>query len=98
MKLWVMVGLFTAASIPWAAASEITECGLDTRQNTRVEAPAAQPEERDVRKAANPARQQSGMATATEQRAAPRIEARRRSGSVARRIPDAMLIDGRGAL
>lgn len=99
MKLWILVGLFSAASIPWAAASEITECGLDQRQTARVEAPAPALEgpaaERDVRKAARPARE-AETATTQGQRATPRVD-RRRYGS-ARRIPDAMLIDGRGAL
>lgn len=97
MKLWVLVGLFSAVSIPWAAASETTECGLDTRRNTQVEA-APPVEERDTRKAARTTRQQADGAMAVAQRPAIRSETpRRRNGSI-RRVPDAVLIDGRGAL
>ncbi|MGE0595411.1 MAG: hypothetical protein AB7P07_03550 [Hyphomonadaceae bacterium] len=99
MKLWILAGLFSAATIPWAAAAETTECGLDTRRNTQIEAAPPPVEERDTRKAARSAPQQAANGVAMAQRPqAVRSEApRRRNGSI-RRVPDAVLIDGRGAL
>lgn len=97
MKLWILAGLFSAVAIPLASASQApTECGLDTREIVREEAPAAAETPRRTRKAARVLREEAANAS-VGQRAAPRLEQRRRRGSL-RRIPDAMLIDGRGAL
>ncbi len=97
MKLWILAGLFSAVAIPWASASEtLTECGLDTRQIVRHETPANAETPRRTRKAARVLREEAANAS-VGQIAAPRLEQRRPGGSL-RRIPDAMLIDGRGAL
>ena len=97
MKLWILAGLFTAATIPWASAMEtVTECGLDMRQVIREAAPANVEAPPTTRKAARPPRDEAANAS-VGQRAAPRTDQRRPGGSL-RRIPDAMLIDGRGAL
>ena len=94
MKLWILAALFSVAAIPLATASETaTECGLDTRQIVREEAPQAAPAPRRARKPAPGPRAEANAAV----RAAHRSEPRRALGSL-RRIPDAMLIDGRGAL
>lgn len=101
MKLWLLVGLFSVATIACAAASEsATECGLDTRRVTQEEtALVASPQAetqiaREVRKERRAFRNSAEANVA--QAPAPRTD-RRRSGSQ-RRVPDAMLIDGRGAL
>lgn len=91
MRLLVLVGLFTAAMAPFAAAAENTaECEVDdTRRNAQQrveEQPAA-----ETTRTARP----TAMREATAQQA--RNEPRRRSGS-RKRIPDAVLIGGRGAL
>jgi hypothetical protein len=89
MRVWVIAGLFTIASAPFAAAAEdISECQLDesrrashTRADTPPDAPqVARPTvaQRDV--AEEPVRQPAD---------------RRRNG---KRIPDAQLIGPRGAL
>lgn len=103
MRLWVLAGLFTLAAIPMAQASESAiECGLETPQLLRdvtltaVETPAPV-----SRKGARPVREETAnaappAANATP-RQAPQNDQRRRGGSL-RRIPDAMLIDGRGVL
>lgn len=108
MKPWLLAGLFTLATIPLAHASEAAvECGLETPQLLRevtalsVEASVAAP---STRKAAadDQSREQAANAgaAATESaapRPTPRNERRRRGGSLTR-VPDAMLIDGRGVL
>jgi hypothetical protein len=101
MKLWALAGLFTIAFVPWAHASEAAiECGLQTPQLLReativgVDAPA-----QVTRKAARPAREEASAnpSGAAASRPSQQNEQRRRGGSL-RRIPDAMLIDGRGVL
>ncbi|MDX2277494.1 MAG: hypothetical protein NW206_18760 [Hyphomonadaceae bacterium] len=105
MKLWVLAGLFTVAAIPLANASEAAvDCGLETPQLLRdvtllsVEAapPVASKGERPARAAtaANTSPAAPGVAAPPP---ATQNDQRRRGGSL-RRIPDAMLIDGRGVL
>lgn len=97
MRVWILAGLFSVVAIPWASASQTpTECGLDTRQIVRQEPPASAEAPRRTRKAARVLREEAANASAA-QRAAPRLE-QSRPGASLRRVPDAMLIDGRGAL
>jgi hypothetical protein len=103
MKLWVLAGLFTVAMIPLAQASETAiECGLETPQLLRDVTVASVDTQTPVaNKGARPARAESANAAAPPANVAPRpaqpADQRRRGGSL-RRIPDAMLIDGRGVL
>lgn len=104
MKLWVLAGLFTLAAMPMAQASEAAiECGLETPQLLREVTIAAVETQAPVsRKGARPTREEAANATPREpanvtQRQAPQGDQRRRGGSL-RRIPDALLIDGRGVL
>lgn len=91
MKVWVLAGLFTVATAPFAAAAENTaECQLDdTRraEQTRLDTAAAPPPPVVVRPSAAPRE-------TAEQTARPDAQ-RRRSGKP---IPDAELIGPRGAL
>jgi hypothetical protein len=89
MKVWVLAGLFTVATAPFAAAAEnVAECQLDETRRTaaeRVEPPPASP---------------ATVARATVAQRAPETTQRqpverRRNG---KRIPDAELIGPRGAL
>jgi hypothetical protein len=103
MKLLVLSGLFMAAMIPLAQASETAiECGLETPQLMReVTVAAVEAPVQVARKGARPVREDAASASPPAASAAPRqspqTEQRRRGGSL-RRIPDAMLIDGRGVL
>jgi hypothetical protein len=89
MKVLILTGLFTAAMVPLAAASETTaECQLDdTRRATqqRVEAPASPA----------PTARPTVAPRETAEQATPRETPRRRN---VKRIPDAELIGPRGAL
>jgi hypothetical protein len=95
----LLAGLFSIASISMAAAAEdATECGLDARRVVQVEAsvdgPAAA-ERRGPRKVTRTMRDAANVSVG--QRPAVSANARRRNGSL-RRVPDAVLIDGRGVL
>jgi len=90
MKVWILAGIFSAATVPFAAAAENTvECQLDdarriVEQRSETPPPAPTP--------GQPAVAQRGDGD----EATPRPSAdRRRSG---KRIPDAELIGPRGAL
>jgi len=90
MKVWVLAGLFTVATAPFAAAAEnVTACQLDESRRTAAERAETPP----LPVPANVAR-----ATVAQRAPAPAqgqpVE-RRRSG---KRIPDAELIGPRGAL
>lgn len=89
MKVWILAGVFTVATIPFAAAVENTaECQLDeTRRSVeqRVTTPQAP--------APAVARPTVAQRDAEE---TPRVPADRRRGG--KRIPDAELIGPRGAL
>lgn len=91
MKMWVLAGLFSVATVPAAFAVEsTTECQVDDTRRVveqRIEAPPA------------PAAPTIARPTVAQRDATlaetPRLETRRRSG---KRIPDAELIGPRGAL
>jgi hypothetical protein len=96
MKVWVLAGLFTFATAPFAmAAEDPAECQLDEARRTaqqRVDTPPADP-------AATIARPTVAQRDTTVE-PAPRASTaggtdRRRNG---KRIPDAQLIGPRGAL
>jgi hypothetical protein len=98
MKLWTLIGLFSVLSIPAAFASETTsECRLDARQPARVEATMAPADVREAVKAARVTQSQAQNAIVVPRPLARAETARRRNGSP-RRVPDALLIDGRGIL
>lgn len=86
MKVWVLAGLFTVATIPFAAAAEdATECQVDeTRRatQTRTDAPPAPPPQVVV---VRPTAEREAEPPAAR-------DARRRNG---KRIPDAELIGPR---
>ncbi len=91
MKMWVIAGLFSAATVPAAFAVEsTTECQVDDTRRAAVQQ-RAEP--------AAPAAPTVARPTVAQREAAPaetpRLETRRRSG---KRIPDAELIGLRGAL
>lgn len=92
MKVWVLAGLFTVVTAPFAAAAEdVTACQLDeSRRATqeRADAPAAPPAA-----VARPTVVERDVAVQAPRATAP-VE-RRRNG---KRIPDAQLIGPRGAL
>jgi hypothetical protein len=99
MKLWILAGLFTALWAPLAAAETTTvNCDVDDTQRSvqqRVDAaPAPAAPARTVRGGASSSGGQRGEVAVAP---TPRNEAARRRG-VSRRIPDAELIGGRGAL
>lgn len=103
MKLWMLAGLFSVATISMANASESAiDCGLDTPQ-LMSELTVANVEAAPVsRKGGRAPREEAAntaqpVAPAATPRQAPAPEQRRRGGS-SRRVPDAMLIDGRGVL
>lgn len=98
MKTWVLAGLFTVVTAPFAVAAETTtECQLDPDRRSveqRLDAPAP------------PAAPTTGRPTVTQREVTPppataadqvrqAANERRRSG---KRIPDAELIGPRGAL
>lgn len=89
MKFWVLVGFFSAAAIPMAAASESSaDCQVDDTRpavQQRADAPPPAPP-------ANAAR--PTLAQGAETPARPELS-RRRTG---KRIPDAELIGPRGTL
>lgn len=99
MKLWIFAGLFTIMSAPVAAAAESTiACDVDDTQRSvqqRVDASPAAPNVTDASK-----QRGAGVVAPRGETASPtiaRTEPQRRR-SVTRRIPDAELIGGRGAL
>jgi hypothetical protein len=91
MKIWALVGLFSVATIPFAAAAETTEeCQIDDTRRAvreRVDVPQAAPTTAAPTAAAVP-RETAEAVTRAE-------PLRRRGG---KRIPDAELIGPRGAL
>lgn len=101
MKLWAIAGVLTVAWTPISAAAETTrhceaqdECSLRA-QTIVAPAPAGgSRQEAPAREAGGARARQAEAATAA--RTARADLARRRGGS--RRIPDAELIGGRGAL
>ena len=100
MKFWVLAGLFTAATVPFATAAEASaECQVDdTRRTPHVRIDGGSP----GGSAPQTARPTSATPDASAEQVAQREAAeaaraaeRRRSG---KRIPDAELIGPRGAL
>lgn len=92
MKVLVLAGLFTAATIPFAAASETTiECQVDDMRREATQTVQPQPQA----PAPTVARPTSVTREAAADPAA-RVPADRRRGG--KRIPDAELIGPRGAL
>jgi len=91
MKVWILAGAFTVATIPFAAASETTiDCQLDdTRRSAEQRVP---PPPAPGPTVARPTVAQRDADADQAQRAA--VD-RRRGG---KRIPDAELIGPRGAL
>jgi hypothetical protein len=91
MKVWVLAGLFTVITAPFAAAAETdAECQLDETRRAaeqRIDGAAAAPS------TARPTVAQRDLSPA-EQAVRSTVE-RRRNG---KRIPDAELIGPRGAL
>ncbi|MBN8605713.1 MAG: hypothetical protein J0L81_02240 [Caulobacterales bacterium] len=92
MKAWILAGMITAATVPFAAASENEiECQLDeVRRATETRSSEAPP---PAGVAARPAASVQRDSVEQAQRAAP---PRRRSGKTP--IPDAELIGPRIAL
>lgn len=92
MKVFVLAGLFTAATVPFAAAAETTiECQLDDTRRAASQSVQPQP--------AAPAPTVARPTGATREAAADpavRTPADRRRGG--KPIPDAELIGPRGAL
>lgn len=87
MKIWILAGIFSAMTIPFAAAAETSaDCQLDdARRGTQRQ--AAQPQ-------ASPSTPRQALADRAAEPARPDAP-RRRSG---KHIPDAELIGVRGAL
>ena len=94
MKAWILAGLFTVVTAPFAAAAEDTsECQLDEQRaaaSRQTEDVVAENEEANV---ARPTVAQRVVTPNTARRAGGTD--RRRNG---KRIPDAQLIGPRGAL
>jgi hypothetical protein len=101
MKFWVLAGLFTAATVPFATAAEASaECQVDdTRRTPHVRIDGGAPGGSAPAQTARPTsatRDAAGQVAQREAAEAARVAAeRRRSG---KRIPDAELIGPRGAL
>ncbi|MEZ6022269.1 MAG: hypothetical protein R3C16_02380 [Hyphomonadaceae bacterium] len=111
MKVWVLAGLFSVATVPFAAAAEVTEdCQLDdSRRGISIQridsATASGGGGGQTTAQATPAPTTARPTVATretvdeevEREEAERVEAaqRRRNGN---RVPDAELIGPRGAL
>ncbi|MGE0743497.1 MAG: hypothetical protein AB7O98_19355 [Hyphomonadaceae bacterium] len=93
MKVWILAGLFTVATVPFAAAAEVTaECQLDESRRATQERSDVAPAAPALPSVARPVVAQRDAVTETAARAGGE---RRRSG---KRIPDAELIGPRGAL
>ncbi len=99
MKLWVLAGMFTAATVPFAAAAESSaECQVDeARRTAQVRIDNGGPGGSAPGARVTSAPRDSGEQVAQrEAEAAPRPSVdRRRNGKP---IPDAELIGPRGAL
>lgn len=98
MKTWVLAGLFTVVTAPFAVAAETTaECQLDPDRRSvaqRLDAPAA-PAAPNVGRPATTQREVTPPPAAAADQVRQAANERRRSG---KRIPDAELIGPRGAL
>lgn len=105
MKLWIFAGLFTVMWAPMAVAAESTAaCDVDDTQRSvqqRVDSSPAMPTVSDAQKRGGSAASNGVVVAAPRAETATptvaRTEPQRRRG-VTRRIPDAELIGGRGAL
>ena len=102
MKFWVLAGLFTAATVPFATAAEASaECQVDdTRRTPHVRIDGGAPGGSAPVQTARPtsATREAAAEQVAQREAAEAARAaaeRRRNG---KRIPDAELIGPRGAL
>lgn len=98
MKFWILVGLFSAAAIPMASASErpmeahFIQVEM-RRADERVEPPVSPTPQRVV----GPTQRDGGSPATTTTVQRPTEPTRRRGGS-RKRVPDAVLMAPRGAL
>ena len=110
MKVWVLASLFSVAAVSWASAAEVEPaCGLEDQreiaQSANVERVLPVLNVRETRKAqvvpvAIPTATPMNLAPPAEMAEArtARPADRRRAPATIRRVPDAVLIDGRGVL